>query len=214
MSTFLRTPHLRTPGPRQMLFAAAAALAAFGFTAAAQAGSCPADKQVAEGKGQPMSQAPAAKVTDNVLTMIDLSKESVAIKDRQMRLRRLVVQPGGVVPWHSHGDRPALIYIMSGEITEYASTCAVPIVHRADRAPCRGSRAGIARAGALVEELRQPARGSALGGSLSYAARPAHDVISPPRGVRDARHAPRVWPIRWVRRALHPAEPVLSWGAS
>ena len=134
MSTFLRTPHLRTPGPRQMLFAAAAALAAFGFTAAAQAGSCPADKQVAEGKGQPMSQAPAAKVTDNVLTMIDLSKESVAIKDRQMRLRRLVVQPGGVVPWHSHGDRPALIYIVSGEITEYASTCAVPIVHRAGEA--------------------------------------------------------------------------------
>lgn len=134
MSTFLRTPHLRTPGPRQMLFAAAAALAAFGFTAAAQAGSCPADKQVAEGKGQPMSQAPAAKVTDNVLTMIDLSKESVAIKDRQMRLRRLVVQPGGVVPWHSHGDRPTLIYIVSGEITEYASTCAVPIVHRAGEA--------------------------------------------------------------------------------
>jgi quercetin dioxygenase-like cupin family protein len=35
------------------------------------------------------------------------------------------------VPWHSHGDRPALITIVTGEIVEYASTCAVPIVHKA-----------------------------------------------------------------------------------
>jgi quercetin dioxygenase-like cupin family protein len=41
-----------------------------------------------------------------------------------------VIQPGGVVPWHSHGDRPAIIYIISGEVVEYASTCTVPIVHK------------------------------------------------------------------------------------
>jgi quercetin dioxygenase-like cupin family protein len=35
------------------------------------------------------------------------------------------------VPWHSHAERPAIIYIVSGTIVEYASTCAVPIVHRA-----------------------------------------------------------------------------------
>jgi quercetin dioxygenase-like cupin family protein len=58
----------------------------------------------------------------------------VGIKDRLFRLRRLVIQPGGVVPWHSHDDRPALIYILSGEIVEYASTCSVPIVHRAGEA--------------------------------------------------------------------------------
>ena len=47
-----------------------------------------------------------------------------------------MVQPGGVVPWHSHGDRPAIIYIVSGEITEFASNCAVPIVHKVgDAAP-------------------------------------------------------------------------------
>ena len=44
-------------------------------------------------------------------------------------LRQLVVQPGGVVPWHSHEKRPANIYIISGSITEYRSTCAVPIEH-------------------------------------------------------------------------------------
>ena len=55
----------------------------------------------------------------------------IRIQDRQLRLRKLVIQPGGVVPWHSHGDRPAIIYIIEGEIVEYATACAVPIVHKA-----------------------------------------------------------------------------------
>jgi quercetin dioxygenase-like cupin family protein len=41
------------------------------------------------------------------------------------------VQPGGIVPWHSHAERPALIYVVSGEIYENASNCAVPILHKA-----------------------------------------------------------------------------------
>ena len=53
------------------------------------------------------------------------------IKERQLRFRKLTIEPGGIVPWHSHGDRPAIIYIAEGEIIEYASTCAVPIVHKA-----------------------------------------------------------------------------------
>jgi len=40
------------------------------------------------------------------------------------------IEPGGIVPWHSHGDRPAIIFIQEGEIIEYASNCAVPIVHK------------------------------------------------------------------------------------
>ena len=39
--------------------------------------------------------------------------------------RKLTIEPGGVVPWHSHGDRPAIIYIAEGEIVEYASNCAL-----------------------------------------------------------------------------------------
>jgi quercetin dioxygenase-like cupin family protein len=81
-----------------------------------------------------MSDAKAAGVTDPVIGAINLANEPVAIKDRTFRLRKLVVEPGGVVPWHSHGDRPAIIYIVSGEITEYASTCAVPILHKAGEA--------------------------------------------------------------------------------
>jgi quercetin dioxygenase-like cupin family protein len=81
-----------------------------------------------------MSSAPAAGVTDTVIATNDLAQQGIGINDRLFRLRRLVVQPGGVVPWHSHGDRPAIIYIISGQITEYASTCAVPIVHQAGEA--------------------------------------------------------------------------------
>ena len=113
------------------LLAACALLAACSVAAPAFAGSCPADKVVPSGQGQPPSDAKAVGVTDTVVTSIDLSKEPVAIQGRLFRLRKLVIQPGGIVPWHSHGDRPALITIISGEIVEYSSTCAVPIVHKA-----------------------------------------------------------------------------------
>ena len=66
-----------------------------------------------------------------MLAAIDLEKEPANIKDRQLRFRKLTIEPGGIVPWHSHGDRPAIIYIAEGEIVEYASNCAVPIVHKA-----------------------------------------------------------------------------------
>ncbi len=114
---------------RLVAIAALAVLAA--VSVAAQAGECPADKIVAEGKGQPMSTEPAAGVTDKIVSSTDLAKEPVAIPGRALRARRLDIAPGGVVPWHSHADRPAQILISSGEITEYASTCAVPIVHKA-----------------------------------------------------------------------------------
>jgi quercetin dioxygenase-like cupin family protein len=112
-----------------LAIAALAVLAAVSITA--QAGECPADKVVAEGKGQPMSTEPAKDVTDKVISSTELAKEPVAIQGRALRARRLDIAPGGVVPWHSHADRPAQILISSGEITEYASTCAVPIVHKA-----------------------------------------------------------------------------------
>jgi quercetin dioxygenase-like cupin family protein len=117
---------------RAGLIGALGLVAAMNFnTPPAQAGGCPEGKAVASGQGQPQSDASAKGVTDTVITSTALAKEPIGIHDRLFRLRKLVVEPGGVVPWHSHGDRPAIIYIISGEITEYASTCAVPIVHRA-----------------------------------------------------------------------------------
>ena len=68
--------------------------------------------------------------TDVTLGVIDLEKQPAHIKDRELRFRKLTIEPGGIVPWHSHADRPAIIYIAQGEIVEYASNCAVPIVHK------------------------------------------------------------------------------------
>ncbi len=96
---------------------------------AALAGSCPADKAGIDVRAP--DNTPAKGVTDTVIASIDVAKEPVAIEGRLFRLRRLEIQPGGVVPWHSHADRPAIIYVVSGEVTEYASSCSVPIVHRA-----------------------------------------------------------------------------------
>ena len=110
-------------------FTSAAAFAgAFAVAGTAFAGECPADKMA---QGFANAGHAAKAVTDQVLAQIDLGAEKVALKGHNMRVRKLVIQPGGIVPWHSHGDRPALIYIVSGQVFEYASTCTVPILHKA-----------------------------------------------------------------------------------
>jgi quercetin dioxygenase-like cupin family protein len=133
----LYRPPLARPFVRSL--AVAAALVALGVAAGnAFAGECPADKRVADGQGQKPGPTAPVGVTDVVRYSTDLSKEPVAIQGRQFRLRQLEMQPGGIVPWHSHNERPAMIYIVSGEVVEYASSCAVPIVHKAgDVAPER-----------------------------------------------------------------------------
>jgi quercetin dioxygenase-like cupin family protein len=105
---------------------AAVALLALAPQSALAAG-CPAGKGGVDVR--PAVTTPASGVTDTVIASIDPAKEPAHIEGRLFRMRRLVIQPGGVVPWHSHGDRPAIIYIVSGTVQEYASNCSVPIVH-------------------------------------------------------------------------------------
>ncbi|HZP10426.1 cupin domain-containing protein [Methyloceanibacter sp.] len=108
---------------------AALALGASLAATAAFAGECPADQQKPNATA-PVDYKPVG-VTDTVIAMIDVEKEPANIKDRKFRMRKLTIEPGGIVPWHSHQDRPAIIYIVEGEINEYASNCAVPLVHKA-----------------------------------------------------------------------------------
>ncbi|MCA1490592.1 cupin domain-containing protein [Ensifer sp. NBAIM29] len=115
---------------RLPLFAATLGLFAASLGAMpAFAGDCPAD-QVAMDAMAPGATAPQG-VTDDVLASIDLSTKGGDWKGSALRLRKLVVQPGGVVPWHSHEARPANILIVEGSITEYRSSCKVPIEHKA-----------------------------------------------------------------------------------
>ena len=50
---------------------------------------------------------------------------------RAVRLRRLVVEPGGVIAWHSHDRVQGMALVVSGEATEIRNTCMDPIVYRA-----------------------------------------------------------------------------------
>ena len=109
--------------------AAIAFLAVTGCAITAHAGECPADQRKLDARG-PVDHA-VQGVSDTTLGAIDLGKEQAKITGRELRFRKMVIQPGGVVPWHSHDDRPALIYVAEGEVVEYASTCAAPIVHKA-----------------------------------------------------------------------------------
>jgi len=105
---------------------AIAVAAASSFATPALAGQCasPGTNALANAPTMPSG------VTDMVIGSISLGSE-IGDDGRQLRTRRLVVQPGGIVPLHSHKDRPALIYTLSGSITEYSSTCSVPIEHKA-----------------------------------------------------------------------------------
>ena len=110
---------------RTALLASAVSLIA---AAPALAGECPA------GKAGVNTRAGAATapigVTESELASIDLSKENVKLEERRLRFRHMEIQPGGVVPLHSHADRPALIMVNAGEIYENSSKCLVPILHR------------------------------------------------------------------------------------
>ena len=105
------------------------ATAALALAGLAQAGQCPADKLAANDL-QGAATAPVG-VVDTELASIELAKENVKLDQRRLRLRHMTIMPGGVVPLHSHEDRPALIMVNSGEIYEYSSKCAVPILHKA-----------------------------------------------------------------------------------
>lgn len=102
------------------------AIAALGGATPAFAGQCSAAGANA------LANAPTSPkdVTDTVIGAVDLGKE-INVDGRQLRTRRLVVQPGGIVPLHSHADRPALIITVSGSITEYRSDCSSPVEHQA-----------------------------------------------------------------------------------
>ncbi len=112
----------------RMVLIAGLALGSSVMASAAFAGECPPDQKKA-GAREPVTVGHDG-VTDTVIAMIDVDKEQ-GIKDRKFRMRKLTIAPGSTVPWHSHGERPAIIYIIEGQIEEYASNCAVPIVHKA-----------------------------------------------------------------------------------
>lgn len=71
-----------------------------------------------------MSDEPATPETKGVtvqaLTAVDLGPEIHGLAGRQLRMRMVTIEPGGVFgPIHDHRDRPGVVYILQGTITDH-----------------------------------------------------------------------------------------------
>ncbi len=65
--------------------------------------------------------APATKgVTVKLLGTVDLGPEIEGMEGRQLRMRMVTIEPGGVFgPLHDHKGRPGIVYILQGTITDF-----------------------------------------------------------------------------------------------
>jgi quercetin dioxygenase-like cupin family protein len=94
------------------LFCGALALFAAGFVAGQQA--APSDYQ---------------GVDEKVLASIDLAPEIATVRDRDLRLSRAVIAPGGHVGLHSHQGDPTIVYLLSGVLTNHHDDGSVQEFH-------------------------------------------------------------------------------------
>lgn len=59
-------------------------------------------------------------VTVELLSTVDLGPEIEGMAGRQLRMRMVTIEPGGVFgPLHDHVDRPGIVYILQGIITDH-----------------------------------------------------------------------------------------------
>ena len=71
---------------------------------------------VAVGQQNPPTENKGVKVSPP--TVLDLSQEIDSVQGRQLRLRVVTLEPGGVVGIHSHKGRPGVAYVLQGTLTE------------------------------------------------------------------------------------------------
>ena len=53
------------------------------------------------------------------LGAVSLAKDFASMAGKQLRARKLIIAPGGIVAVHQHDHRPGMAFILSGEIYEY-----------------------------------------------------------------------------------------------
>ena len=65
--------------------------------------------------------APETKgVAVEELATVDLAREIEGMERRQLRMRMVTIEPGGVFgPIHDHKGRPGTVYILQGTITDH-----------------------------------------------------------------------------------------------
>ncbi len=65
--------------------------------------------------------APTENKSINItlLNAVDLGPEIPGVQGRQLRMRMITIEPGGVVAVHSHKDRPGTVYVLKGSVIEH-----------------------------------------------------------------------------------------------
>jgi quercetin dioxygenase-like cupin family protein len=59
-------------------------------------------------------------VAVEVLATVDLAPEIEGMAGRQLRMRMVTIEPGGVFgPIHDHRGRPGVVYVLQGTITDH-----------------------------------------------------------------------------------------------
>jgi len=59
-------------------------------------------------------------VTVDLLAALDLGDEIEGMAGRQLRMRMVTIEPHGVFgPLHDHRDRPGMVYVLQGTITDH-----------------------------------------------------------------------------------------------
>ncbi len=74
--------------------------------------------------------ANSAGIKAYVRSEIALDGLTAGLGDRVFRLRYWDINPGGIVPIHSHRGRPATIYVVNSAVGEFRNGASQPILHR------------------------------------------------------------------------------------
>ena len=58
-------------------------------------------------------------VKESVLAAIDPAKEIDSVENRELRVSRAIVAPGGHIGLHSHRGDPTIVYVLDGVLTNH-----------------------------------------------------------------------------------------------
>ena len=86
---------------------------------------CPPERTQAGARSEGFGATSGVTVEDVAVTAL------AGDPARALRLRRIVVQPGGVIAWHDHAAVQGMALLATGEMVELRNTCLDPIAYRA-----------------------------------------------------------------------------------
>ncbi len=69
--------------------------------------------------GQQIAPTDYKSVTEEVLAAIDLAKEIDSVENRELRVSRATVAPGGHIGLHNHQGDPTIVYVLGGTLTNH-----------------------------------------------------------------------------------------------